>query len=362
VPRRAVLAACVLLAALVLLPASAQARTRAPAVVFGAGGWSFPAPAQLDQLRGHGLQSWRLTMTWSGGGHTAHDFDLSGFDNVMRDAARRHVQVMATVTGCPAWACPLGGAPWQASALVGFRRFVRAVVLRYGTHGTLWREGGPRMPIRYWQVLNEINGADQWPPRPSPVRYARLLRKTASTIRHADHRAKVVLSGLGERMTIWLDRFLPALYRQRGFKRAFDVMAPEGYAVHPSGVRRALDTTRRIMRRYHDGKKPMFVTEMGWSTGGPPFPFTISEAGQAARMKASWRMLAACRGRWHVRRVFWFSYEDRAAPPSADYWGYHNGLIGLDGRAKPAWHTFLKFLNPHRAARSAGRCRLKPPR
>ena len=39
--------------------------------------------------------------------------------------------------------------------------------------------------------------------------------------------AAVVLSGLGEKMTIWLKDYLPALYAQPGFKNAFDYVYQE---------------------------------------------------------------------------------------------------------------------------------------
>jgi polysaccharide biosynthesis protein PslG len=342
-------------AVVILSPSdTAAARPDAPPVVFAAGDWAFPSPATLAQLHRAGLRTWRLTMSWSDVSAKRGTADFSGYDAVMRAAAANRIEMMVTLTGCPAWACPRGGPPKSGAALRDFQAFTRRAVRRYGHRGSLWG-GHPKRPVVYWQVFNEVNGADQWP-HPSPKGYAKVLRATATTIRRADRRAKVVLAGLGEKMTIWLRRYLPALYRRPGFKRSFDVMAPEGYAVHAHDTARILTKTRAIMRRYHDLGTPMFVTEMSWATGGPRFPFVVSPASQARRLQVSWRELAACRARWKLRRVYWFSYQDVAAPPSRDYWGFHNGLLDVGGRPKPAFAAFKRFLRPARAARAAGRC------
>jgi hypothetical protein len=86
-----------------------------------------------------------------------------------------------------------------------------------------------------------------------------------------------------------------------------------------------------------DGAKPIWVTEMSWATGGPPHPFVTTEAYQALKLRRAWDTLLACRGRWDLQRVYWFGWKDRAVPAGGtDYWGYHNGLLRLDGTAKPA--------------------------
>jgi hypothetical protein len=328
----------------------------APAVVFGAGGWSWPTAPTLSDLGHQGLRTWRLTMNWADVSPRPGVMDFSGYDQLMRDAARNNIEMLATLTGCPTWACPAGGPP-AGAALDGFAAFTAAAVARYGSAGGAWA-GVRARPVRYWQVLNEVNGTDQWP-NPDPAGYAAVLSRISATIRAGDPRAKVVVAGLGEKMTIWLRSYLPALYRQPGFRASFDVMAPEGYAVSPRDVPRILTTTRRIMRRYGDAAKPMFVTEMSWSSGGPAFPFTTSESGQAARLRDSWRILRACRARWNLRRVYWFSYADYPPRFGDDYWGFHNGLVETSGREKPAWHAFVQFLRPARSIWQTGRCTLR---
>ena len=193
------------------------------------------------------------------------------------------------------------------------------------------------------------------------------LRRTAAAIRAADPSRLVVLGGLGEKMTIYLHPYLSELYRQPGFARDFDVIGVEGYAPRPRNVARILRTTRRIMRRNGDLAKPVWITEMSWATAGGRHAFVTTKRGQARRLRRAYDMLLACRNRWNLQRVYWFAHRDRPRPAGAlDYWGYHNGLLTLSGRWKPAMRSFLHYLRKRlprrghrttcrRAARAAGR-------
>ena len=113
------------------------------------------------------------------------------------------------------------------------------------------------------------------------------------------------------------------------------------------------------MRRHGDLAKPVWITEMSWSTGGGRHPFVTSERGQARRLRAAYNLLLACHRRWNLGRVYWFSYRDKPAPAGiGDYWGNHNGLIAADGRWKPAMRAFLRYLRvraPRVRAASCGR-------
>jgi hypothetical protein len=121
-----------------------------------------------------------------------------------------------------------------------------------------------------------------------------------------------------------------------------------------------LDEARRVILRHHDGAKPMWVTEMGWATAGPPFPFTVSPATQARYLTTTWRAMLACRARWNLRHVLWFSLED--ADPATfgepDGWSFHDGLLNLDGTPKLAYGKFLALVSRATVASDAGRCTL----
>jgi hypothetical protein len=271
--------------------------------------------------------------------------DFSGYDGLVVRAARADVTILFTLTGCPAWACPTGAAPTAGAALTAWKGFVAAAVARYGATGTVWTANPsvPRRPVTAWQVGNEVNGANALWPTPDPVAYGTFLATTAASIRGADAGAKVVLSGLPEKMKIWMKDYLAALYRQPAFKASVDVIAVHGYAVAPADTARILDTARTIMLANGDGATPLWITEMSWATGGPPFPFLTTEAGQAANLRSAWDTQVACRGRWNLQRTYWYAYQDRALLGAADYWGFHDGLLRLDGTAKPALAAFHEF-------------------
>jgi polysaccharide biosynthesis protein PslG len=335
---------------------------------FGLGGWSFPTSGEATRLSRRELRSWRTTLAWRDVEARRGRYDWSGFDNLVGRLATRRIRLIFTLAGCPEWACHRNGhgPPRTAAARSSWTAFVSAAVLRYGNNGSYWRKHPwvPYRPVRHWQVMNEINGRDQWP-RPSAAAYAALLRPTAAAIRAADPGAQVILGGLGEKMTVWLRSYLAGLYRQPGFAASVDVVAVEGYSPNPRDIVRILGTTRRIMRASGDLATPVWITEMSWATGGGRHAFVTSGRSQAKKLHLAYDMLLACRSRWNLQRVYWFPYRDPRNVSAADYWGYHNGLVTAGGRPKPALHTFVRYLRkrlPHghrtsctRASRAAVR-------
>ena len=356
-PKRLMLLAAIVAVAL-LVPGSAGPAPRAasepvartaqvPSGFFGLGGWRWPRAGEIRALSARGVRSWRVTMSWADIQPRRGRYLWSGYDQLLRRLASRRISVFFALAACPHWACGRHGLgpPRTAAAKAAWYAFVRAAVRRYGGNGSFWRRrpGLPQLKVRYWQVMNEVNGRDQWP-RPSARAYAALLRPTAAAIRGADSGSKVVLAGLGEKMTIWLRRYLPALYRQPGFAGAVDVIAVEGYAPRGRHVGRILRTTRRIMRRYRDSRTPVWITEMSWATGGGRHAFVTSERGQSRRLKQAFDLILRRRRAWNLQRVYWFPHTDRPSPRGqADYWGNHNGLITVGGRWKPAMWTFLRY-------------------
>ena len=360
--RRPLLLMTALTAALALVPVSAGAAGASREQrreMFGLGGWAWPSAGEIELLSRRGVRSWRVTMSWADIEPSPGHRLWSGYDRLVHDLVSRRIRVLFTLTACPRWACEQAGPPRTDAGRAAWVDFVRAAVNRYGTQGSFWHEH-PALaarPLLHWQVLNEVNGPDQWGGPPSAAEYASFLKLTAAAIRGTDPKARVVLAGLGEKMPIWLRDYLPELYRQPGFAGDFDVMAVEGYAPHPRDLRRIFRTTRGTMSRFGDLAKPIWITEMSWSTGGGPHAFVTTERGQARRLGRAYDLLLACRRRWNLRRVYWFPHRDRPAEPWGDYWGNHNGLIATDGRWKPAMRTFLRYLRQRPPRVRASGCR-----
>ena len=80
------------------------------------------------------------------------------------------------------------------------------------------------------------------------------------------------------------------------------------------------------MRRYSDGRKPIWITELSWpaakgktkNTTG----FETTDKGQASRLREGLRLLARARKRLRIERVFWYTWlSQEGSPNSFDYSG-----------------------------------------
>jgi polysaccharide biosynthesis protein PslG len=293
---------------------------------------------------------YRTTMLWSRVEPQRGRREWGPYDDMVERSAQAGMTLLPTLVGSPGFAAkretfpPRRGAPMRR-----WLAFVRDAVNRYGRGGKIWREH-PSLryrPVRAWQVWNEPNFPSWWRGHPNARQYTRFLARTRRAIKRADRRAKVVLAGLPETRTgIPMTRFLPALYRA-GARRLFDAVAVHPYARDRRGVIRVIRRARSIMRSHGDGRKSVWVTEIGWATAGPVSRntrrFRTTEAGQAKRIKTTLRALAGARRRLRIGAVVWFSLQDRR-PVSGerDWWGLHTGLFRVSGNPKPGWFAFVR--------------------
>ena len=197
----------------------------------------------------------------------------------------------------------------------------------------------PRLPVIWWQLWNEVDFPSFWYPKPNAKQYVGLLRLFHDGVTSADPSAKIVLAGLFRtpqiKHGIDLDRFLPAIYRRHA-KPLFDAASIHPYATTPSDALQAVKDARKIMVRFKDRGESLWVTEIGWASGGSPTPLTVSPQRQASYLRKSFRMLAANRGRFHIPGVIWYSWRDVPGP----IWFFHTGLFTQDLDPKPAWTAF----------------------
>ena len=237
-------------------------------------------------------------------------------DKVVRAAARRRLKILPVVTEAPAWAAKRPGLVASPPSNVrAYVAYLEAVMDRYGPGGSFWREnpGLPRVTIRDWQVWNEPNLRTSWVDRTWAPGYVSLLRPASAAIRRKDKRARVVLAGLPNQS--WRD--LRQIYRRRGARRLFDVVAIHPYTAKPPGLVTILRLVRGTMRRYGDRRKPMLVTEFGFpSSRGKTqiYGFETTEAGQARRLRQALPLLAKYRKQLRLRAIFhntWIGREQR---------------------------------------------------
>jgi len=272
--------------------------------------------------------------------------DFIESDYVVGNAASRGFSVLPVVLTAPEWAAEhpgdFGSPPFDPEQ---YSAYLKGLVERYGPNGEFWSEHPeiPRVPVRSWQIWNEPNSMWFWSDQPFASEYVDLLRSAYPTVKAADPGAKVVLGGLVR--DSW--NLLDLVYRAGG-KRFFDVAAIHPFTAKPANVLRILRKVRRTMSRNGDGKKRMIVSELTWpsSTGKIPgrYGYETTEAGQAERLRITYRLLAANRLRLRLDRVYWVTWlkTDSSPEDQFDYSGLRRLERDSDIASKPAHAAYIK--------------------
>jgi hypothetical protein len=334
----------------VALPTAAEAR-RAPREFIGIQSWNIPTQREFDRMGRAGVRTFRINLLWSVVEYQRGARNWELYDQIVASAARSGIRVLPALVGSPRFAARKFEYPPRGRANTRrFARFITEAVRRYGTRGTFWaaNRGLPYRPAKWWQVWNEPNFRGYWNGRPSARGYAKLLRTARRAIKRADRRARIVLAGLPEtRLGIPMRRYLPRLYRARA-RRLFDAVAVHPYARDHRGVMASVRRARRIMRRYRDRRKAIWLTEVGWATGGrvgkTTRKFKTSRRGQARRLRRTLSAVTRARRRYRIAKLVWFSWRDRPPNPrERSWWAIHTGLFTRSGHPKPAWPTLVRF-------------------
>jgi len=341
------------IAALVLLlavPAGAAARTAPPGFAIGISPQTPAGDGDYALMQEAGVQSLRLPLNWASvEGHSPFLVapDWSGFDHSVALAAKYGMRVFPFVWGTPPWvagqqAIEPARSAWATRA---WASFLRRAVRRYGPHGEFWSEH-PELeaqPIRAWEIWNEENIVT-FSVRANPARYARLLRAAGRAIHGADRGAKVILGGLFGRPlqippNIASGDFLNRVYRARRVKRFFDGVALHPYVADARAMGAQIRNLRRIMRRHHDARTPIYVTELGWGSDSYQTRWERGLYGQARELDQAFSMLTRHRS-WRVAGVWWFTWADTVR---LCQFCDSAGLLTESREAKPAWYRFTEW-------------------
>jgi hypothetical protein len=286
--------------------------------------------------------------------------DFSALDALVGQAAARGLRVLPVVVSAPSW----DGTNYPNGALRIPRRngpyanFCKALVLRYGPHGTFWKTHSPALPITSWQIWNEPNVPAFWPPQPFAARYVALLRAAHTAIRKADPHARIVLAGLANYS--WTA--LRSIYRIRGAHKLFDIVGMHPYTKTPQGVIEILSLARGVMRAAGDARKPMLADEISWPSSlgktdhNTGYDFATTESGQARNLAAVLPMLAADRVKLGLIGVYYYTWATQEVRNGLAF--DFAGLLKQDTSdsgftAKPALKAY------QRAALALERCHAK---
>jgi len=91
------------------------------------------------------------------------------------------------------------------------------------------------------------------------------------------------------------------------------------------------------------GGRPLLVTELGVASWGSyPSAFVEGPTGQADFLAGAYGRLLQMRHRWHVAGVDWYTWRDQSLADLTCSFCQGAGLLGLDGKPKPAWWAYRR--------------------
>lgn len=339
------------LAAFVLLSACVASARPLPVGFFGVVPQGSLGKGDFERMRGT-VGTLRLPIVWAQIEPRPGEYEFGGLDQTVLAAAERGVRVLPFVYATPGWISsdpmhpPLG----TAGARRAWSSFLRVLVGRYGPQGSVWRGAARREPIRSWQIWNEPNFRIFWHPHTSPVGYARLLDLSATAIREADRRARIVLAGVapvGAGPLPWV--FLRRLYRVPGARADFDAVAVHPYSATVQGTAEQVRAARQVMAAAGDARKPLLVSELGVASwGDAPSAFVKGRRGQEQFLHRAFARLVEKRREWHLAGIDWFAWQDQSAVDPKCAFCQGAGLFDLEGRPKPAWWAFRRAVDEAR--------------
>jgi polysaccharide biosynthesis protein PslG len=307
------------------------------------------------KLESTGVRTLRFAINWYQVQPNRGSPFWGGVDRLVGRLAARGIQPVPFIFGSPDWVAKQPKRPPLGSArkVRAWRQFVAQAVQRYGRGGDYWTDlyptqhpGEQPKPITAYQIWNEPNLPKFFPREKMTRKYAKLVRIANGAINRVDPRAKVVLAGLTgfAKPRGWA--FLHKLYRVKGFKRRFDAAALHPYAATIGQFRTEIKRMRRAMKRHHDGRTALWLTEVGWGSDRftRRFPLNKGLQGQKRMLRRSFKLVLRKRRAWRVQRLFWFHWRD----PAGGDGGYCSfcpsaGLIRHNQNPKPAYRAFNSF-------------------
>jgi len=363
-PRRGTTGLVLAVLALGTLVAATSATAAVPRGFFGVVPQGPLVEQDYERMGQAKVGTLRFELFWAGSNPSPGTYDWTVSDAVVGEAARNGVQTLPFVYSTPTWvATSLDGhgcgdstcppfAPTAPAALDAWADFLAAAVHRYGPTGSFWTENPavPRLPIRAWQLWNEQNSPSFYKPKPKVKKFLKLMQAGNTAVKGVDPGAEIVMGGMfgtplgGRKPGISAWDFLEKLYRIKGAKKSFDGVAPHPYAAKFSKVLAQIELIRDEMKDGGDGNADLWITELGWASGGPPNPLNRGLAGQAERLTEAFKYFKKKRKKLNIRSVDWYSWRDNSAGDvGLCEWCPKSGLLDESFGAKPALGAFTKF-------------------
>jgi len=249
--------------------------------------------------------------------------DFAATDRIVRVLAAAGLRPFPVVLHAPDWAAKYPGSMYATrrygsppSSPEPYARFLAALARRYGPTGTLWTDVPParRGPVRSWQVWNEPNLNIYWNEPDFQTGYVPLLRATRDAVRAIDPAALIVTAGLTNAGSSPAWTALRRIY-DAGGRGTFDVVALHPYTRNANGVRATVRSARNVTRARGQGKIPILLSEISFSSSGGDSPdkarfatWDTSERGQAERLRSTLKMVDRERRTLRISGVGWYTW------------------------------------------------------
>jgi hypothetical protein len=313
----------------------APALTGCPAVVSEATGAKvalnyncvFPSASLMPQARATHAQWIRIVISWAALEPAPGAYRRGYLGRIVKclEAAHRDgLQVLAVLIATPGWANDNAG---QLAPPTHDTSYAQAI-------GYLARAYPAAAPsgIDAFEVWNEVNTKHFW--TGTIAQYEKLLAAAYPAVKRYST-AEVVLAGTAHIDEPW-DRAILAA----GYGRYFDVLGVHPYPRDPTNTDVAqvfnapadapntLDRLKTDLVHYGYPQKPIWLTEIGWSTAD------ISDSAQATVLRNTYDYLrnSGCYACSSIQLAFWYALLDTTG-------GYDGGLSLLhpDLSPKPAY-------------------------
>jgi hypothetical protein len=342
----AITAVAVLLPA---VPASAADNTSATGIKIPAPGvqfhgmWSDYTWEQrldvLDKMAAAGMKWVRVDMGWGSfqesGPDSYSQWYIDRADQVVDEARKRGLNVLATIWWTPGWANGNAGRETPPTNPDDYGRFAGWVANHF------------KGRVAAWEIWNEPNDGFF---NGTAADYAELLKAAYPAIKASDPSSQVVFGGPTHNDSAWIKKVYEA-----GGAGNFDVMATHPYTgpadAPPEGpddgnmwTMAHVETIYKLMKQWGDGDKKIWFTEFGWSThptaqGAPNWMRGVTLEQQAEYMIRALKFIGESFP--YVTNVFWYNERNTN---SGNVHVDNFGLLYRDLTPKPAYHAVKAFL------------------
>ena len=288
--------------------------------------------------------SWRSTETAKGVYDSAY---LEDIDRAIAATRAAGAKVVLTVTETPQWASGNADKLYPPTDAADLASFYAMLVARYAAS------------VDAWQIWNEPNHFSFWAPDPTGrpgacLEYAPLLKAAYPVVKAGDPGAPVLFGALAFNDYAYVERCFTLVPDIGSY---FDVMVTHPYAAGGAAPEAAIDAAPadgrldyqtflayrevRASLLARGADKPIWFTEMGWSTATDGHPLgNVSAQTQADYLTRAYRLLEQDP---YVQVAMWYSLRNSSWADDGPGWLDQLGLMRTDFTPKPAYFAFKAY-------------------